>query len=364
MTFNETRNWSDSDAQAVELVHGMVAITSLSGEEKNAANYLADWLVERGVEAYIDHVGNVVGTKGDGPKEILMLGHLDTFPGELPVKIKGGWLYGRGSVDAKGPLSTFAMALVNADVPSGYKVTVVGVVEEETATSLGARHWYTSNDEPYCCIIGEPSSSDRITVGYKGLLLAEVGINIPYGHSAGEAALPAEVGIESWQGIRDHFEAMNTNGDGSFKKITTSLRHINSSAEDISGTVNLVVGLRLPQWMSANKAHLELEKVLVGLGNAWTMNVSARENAYRSQKNTPLVRALLAGIRSTGHDPRFVVKTGTSDMNVLGAVWSCPIVAYGPGDSSLDHTPDERLNLSEYLDTIKVLGTSLEQLLV
>ena len=40
-------------------------------------------------------------------------------------------------------------------------------------------------------------------------------------------------------------------------------------------------------------------------------------------------------------------------MNVVGPVWGCPIVAYGPGDSSLDHTPEERIDLGEYLRAVE-----------
>ena len=53
--------------------------------------------------------------------------------------------------------------------------------------------------------------------------------------------------------------------------------------------------------------------------------------------------------------PGFVVKTGTSDMNVVAPVWQCPIVAYGPGDSALDHTPHEHLELDEYWTAVLVL---------
>jgi LysW-gamma-L-lysine carboxypeptidase len=60
--------------------------------------------------------------------------------------------------------------------------------------------------------------------------------------------------------------------------------------------------------------------------------------------------------------PGFVVKTGTSDMNVVAPVWQCPIVAYGPGDSALDHTPHERLDLDEYWTAVQVLEATLRQL--
>ena len=49
-------------------------------------------------------------------------------------------------------------------------------------------------------------------------------------------------------------------------------------------------------------------------------------------------------------------------MNVVGPVWNCPIVAYGPGDSSLDHTPNEHIEVAEYETAINVLRTVLESL--
>jgi [amino group carrier protein]-lysine/ornithine hydrolase len=43
-------------------------------------------------------------------------------------------------------------------------------------------------------------------------------------------------------------------------------------------------------------------------------------------------------------------------------VWKCPIVAYGPGDSALDHTPDEHIDLDEYLRAVRVLTSALARL--
>jgi LysW-gamma-L-lysine carboxypeptidase len=50
-------------------------------------------------------------------------------------------------------------------------------------------------------------------------------------------------------------------------------------------------------------------------------------------------------------------------MNTVGPVWVCPIVAYGPGDSSLDHTPDEHIDVREFRWGINVLARALETLI-
>ncbi len=46
-------------------------------------------------------------------------------------------------------------------------------------------------------------------------------------------------------------------------------------------------------------------------------------------------------------------------MNIVGPAWGCPIVAYGPGDSSLDHTPQEHIELAEFRRAIDVLARAL-----
>ena len=46
-------------------------------------------------------------------------------------------------------------------------------------------------------------------------------------------------------------------------------------------------------------------------------------------------------------------------MNVVGPAWQCPIVAYGPGDSSLDHTPNEHLPLDEFWKAVNVIEQTL-----
>src|SRR5262245_37471174 len=115
---------------AIDLLTKLVSIPSPSTHEAGASTYLAGWLDSHGLRGYVDEAGNAVGVKGSGPREILLLGHIDTFPGELPVRREGDILYGRGSVDAKGPLSTFAAAAARLTVPEGWRVTVVGAVEE------------------------------------------------------------------------------------------------------------------------------------------------------------------------------------------------------------------------------------------
>ena len=75
----------------------------------------------------------------------------------------------------------------------------------------------------------------------------------------------------------------------------------------------------------------------------------------------PVARAFRGAIRRAGGEPRLLRKTGTSDMNIYRA-WNCPMATYGPGDSDLDHAPDERLSLDEFDRATRVLEAVAERL--
>ena len=94
------------------------------------------------------------------------------------------------------------------------------------------------------------------------------------------------------------------------------------------------------------------------------MQISFRgeEQAFQSSRTTPLARAFVSALRATNVQPTFKLKTGTSDMNVVGPTWGENIVAYGPGDSRLDHTPQEHILIEEYLHAIDVLESVLRGL--
>jgi len=75
------------------------------------------------------------------------------------------------------------------------------------------------------------------------------------------------------------------------------------------------------------------------------------------------VRALSYAIRKVMNKPATLLrKTGTGDMNILGRAMNIPIVTYGPGDSHLDHTKDEHIDISEYLTSIQVYRETILKL--
>jgi LysW-gamma-L-lysine carboxypeptidase len=49
-------------------------------------------------------------------------------------------------------------------------------------------------------------------------------------------------------------------------------------------------------------------------------------------------------------------------MNVLARHWPASLATYGPGDSRLDHTGDEHIEIADYLAAVAVVQTALAEL--
>jgi LysW-gamma-L-lysine carboxypeptidase len=316
-------------------------------------------MARRGLRAHVDAVGNAVGEVGTEGPLVVLLGHMDTAPGRVPVRRAGDRLYGRGAVDAKGPLAAFICAAARlADSGCadrlGLRLVMVGAVEEESATSRGARHVAVTY-RPDACVIGEPSRWDRVTLGYKGRLLVEYALDQDAAHTAGAGATAAERSVAFWNGIVALAGAANGAARREFERLSPTLRRIEAASDGLCDRAQLEVSLRLPPGCDM----YALEAQIQSLAGAATVRFGGEEPAYLAPKNTPLVRAFLGAIRAQEAAPAFVLKTGTSDMNVVGPHWGCPILAYGPGDAALDHTPDEHICLAEYGRSIAVLTRAL-----
>ncbi len=350
MTFNN----HDFDS----LLTGLLEAYSPSTQERQASEYLAGWMKAAGYDqAFVDEASNAVGILGDGPSEIALLGHIDTVPGYITVKVSDGKLYGRGSVDAKGPLATFAAAAALAGRQPGWRIIVVGAVEEEAASSKGARYAATQY-RPAMCVIGEPSQWDRITLGYKGRLLLDYRFQRTMRHTARPEPNAIEHAVTFWNAVQAEAAAINEGRDKAFDQVFASLRSINSSDDGFCETAVMTLAFRLP----VDVPPVDLKERLLARTEGAEISFRGEEVAFRAEKNTPLVRAFNNAIRDAGGKPGHVYKTGTSDMNAVGPLWNCPIVAYGPGDSSLDHTPEEHIILDEYHKGIEVLANVLRSL--
>jgi len=345
----------------IDLVRGLVEIPSVSRQEGDAVEWLAMRMSERGFRASVDDAGNAVGEIGEGPRHLVLLGHIDTVPGEIPVRVEDDALVGRGAVDAKGPLAAF-VAAASERVP-GLRVTVVGAVEEESPTSKGARHRATLT-APDWCVIGEPSGWEGITVGYKGRLGLRIALARDARHGSAPGPTCTEEALALWQHIKDA-AARRAAGTEGFAALDCRLEGISGGVSDgLTERSELRVGYRVPPGIATADLEREVHEIAAaypGSANVVVQRIGAEEPA-RTPRTGPLARAFVGAIGEAEGKPTFKVKSGTSDMNILAPAWGCPMVAYGPGDSRYDHTPMERLALSDYTRAIAVLRGVLRRL--
>jgi LysW-gamma-L-lysine carboxypeptidase len=345
---------------------GLVERYSPSTKERAAVEWLVGRMLTLGfTEAYIDEAGNAVGKLGSGPKQALLLGHIDTFQGEIPVREEKGILYGRGCVDAKGALACFVDAAAALGARDGWQCAVIGAVDEER-DSVGARY-IVDRYSPDFAIIGEPNRWDRISLGYKGSAWANVSIHRKQAHTASGERTACEHGVAIWLAIRDFAETFNQGKERAFDKVLASLQSFESGTEEFQQWARLYVTARLPLDITPQQWYQHLGEIVASTIAHTGATVAVEPAgfpmpAWQCQKNTPLVRAMLSAIRSQGGTPSFVYKTGTADLNIVAPIWGCPTLVYGPGDSAYDHTPDEQIRLEEYLQAVLVLSAALKTL--
>jgi LysW-gamma-L-lysine carboxypeptidase len=337
---------------------GLVSQHSPSGLERDAVEWLIARMKSLGYDnSFIDDAGNAVGVMGGGSKQIVLLGHIDTVAGEIKVKQVGNLLYGRGTVDAKGPLACFVDAVAQVGVKEGWQFVVIGAVEEER-DSEGAR-FVANQYKPDFAIIGEPNQWDRVALGYKGSAWANIAVKRGQAHTASGEETAAEAAVDTWLKIRAHVNAYNADKQKVFDQLLLTLHGMESGSDDFEQWARLKVGVRLPVNVSPDDWYEILGKIVEGID---IERIGFAIPAWGCEKNTKLVRSFLSGIRSNGGEPRFVYKTGTADLNIVAPVWKCPAVVYGPGDSALDHTPNEHISLNEYRKALAVLCETLHKL--
>ncbi len=349
-----------TDADAIAFVEHLVATPSVSGSEADAVRVYVHAGARIGMRCEIDRAGNGVarrGPEGAGVR-IALLGHIDTVPGRIPVRTEGGVLHGRGSVDAKGPLAAMLVAAARADLPPGVALDVIAAVGEETHGSPGAVY-VRDRMRPDACIIGEPSGWDGVTLGYKGRLVVHAQSVRPCAHSAGPDPSAGDDIHAWWARTLAAVERLNEGRAGAFERVQAKILRVHTSEDDAHERARIEAGFRIPVGLAPGDVLAIAERSARG---EIEVTSSGGEHAVRSDRNDPVARALTHAVRGEGGRPRLKVKTGTADFNVVAPVWRCPIAAYGPGDSSLDHTPEERLDLDEYLRSIGVLRRAIEAL--
>ncbi len=338
----------------MDLLEAMVSIPSPSGGEAHLVACLEETLQDLGYRIAVDEVGNLCASRGSGRPVLMFLGHVDTVPGQIPVVRSATHLAGRGSVDAKGSLAAALAAGAALPEPSGTLI-VVGAVGEE-ADSRGARH-LLRGPSPDFLILGEPGGWEAVTIAYKGMIRLRFRVEVEAVHGSSPSPSAGDLVVDFAHALRRLVD--DRRGDMPF--LSPSVRVIQLKTDgtpDLDGG-EVLVDLRVPPGMDV-RALAAGAQGLVGVGGVEVLE--AVPPVEVDNRNT-VVRALTSSIRASGGVPCLRRKAGTSDMNLAAGAWAIPMATYGPGDSHLDHSPREALEIADLRRSRGVLEGAFTRLL-
>jgi len=332
----------------VEILRGLVEEYSPSGQEAGAVRRFVELGPILGLTAETDGAGNGIARIGVGPPTVLFLGHIDTVQGELPVRLVDGRLSGRGTCDAKGALAAALVAASRRDGPG--EIVVIAAVGEEH-DSRGTRY-LLNRHRPDFVIVGEPSGWDGVTIGYKGNLSLVLRFDGDRTHLSAPTATTVEASLAIVARLRRACD--DRAGTTPFRSLTMKVHSINTIRSGSREQVEIGLNLRLPP----GAHYAEVLDFVQEIADGVRCEVIDSSDAVEVDPRNDVVRALGTGIRSVGGRPTLLRKLGTSDMNLAAPAWRCPAAAYGPGDSHLDHTDAESLEIDEIRRSDEVLRTA------
>ncbi len=268
------------------------------------------------------------------------------------MRRRGGRIYGRGSVDAKGAIAAALCAGREFSGPG--ELTIVAAVGEET-DGRGARH-LASHRGPDRVVVGEPSGWDGVTIGYKGELQIVATFRGRRTHYSSPTPTTTDLALDWTAAVRSLAAARHS--ESLFASLTAKTVAVDSRRKGDAETTRVTVDLRIPPGLSTSEvlALLPLEP------GRPRVTIRIRAEPIEVGRTNPTVLALSAGIRALGERPTLWRKSGTSDLNVVVPAWGVPAAAYGPGDARLDHTARESLAEAELVRSVAVLRSAFDQL--
>ena len=331
----------------ISLHHDLVAIPSLSREERDAADFLEAYLRRHGLDVE-RHGDNVVASVGSGDDVLLLNSHLDVVPPSsdhpfdpFTPTIHEGAVYGRGAVDAKASVACMVRALCDvADgpaLPDGARVMgAFTTCEELGGTENGLEETLPKLGRISAALVGEPTHMQPC-VAQKGLLILKLTAKGRTAHAAraaeGENAIMKAMrdiaALERLAFDPDHPE---------LGPVTCNITVIEG------GTARNVIPDACTFWLDIRSTpswpHEALIAHIEAAVEAEVHVHSKRLIPVGTDPSERIVRAVLAAdtIRTPFGSPTL------SDWIHLKHI---PTVKIGPGDSRLSHTPREHVRLDE-----------------
>lgn len=329
--------------------------------------------------------------------DVVDVGHgwtKDPFGGELV----DGKIYGRGSCDMKGGLAASIVAaeafLAVCPAFCG-AIEISGTADEESGGYGGVAYLagkgFFDPKRVQHVIIPEPLNKDRICLGHRGVWWAEVETFGEIAHGSmpflGDCAVRhmGAVVEEMERSLFPELTKKRTDMPVVPEGARQSTLNINSihggqteGAEDFTGlpsacvpdSCRMVIDRRFLMEEDIDEVQAEVHEVLKTVegqrdGFQYDVRELHRVLPTMTDKDAPIVQTVARAIAETmGREAEYVVSPGTYDqkhIDRIGKLKNC--IAYGPGILDLAHKPDEYVGVDDMLDSAKVMGRSLIDLL-
>ncbi|MFC5501015.1 succinyl-diaminopimelate desuccinylase [Lysinimonas soli] len=330
---------------SLELTRRLVDIESVSGGETAIADAVEAALRPLAhLEVIRDGDAVVARTRLARERRVVIAGHLDTVPvnGNLPSRLEGDTLWGRGTVDMKGGCAVM-LALAASITEPVVDVTWVFYDHEEVESSLNGLGRLARNRPELLAadfaILGEPSNGE-VEGGCNGTLRADITARGRRAHSArawmGENAIHALAPVLTRLAAHQP-ESIEVDG----LVYREGLNAVGISGGVAGNVIPDEAVVHINYRFAPSRDAAEAEAVVRGLFPDFQVDIVDLAEGARPGLDAPLARAFVAAV---GGEAR--PKYGWTDVARFSAL-GIPAVNYGPGDPSLAHADDERVPVEQ-----------------
>jgi succinyl-diaminopimelate desuccinylase len=349
-------------ADLLALTAQLVDIPSVSFDEEDLVAFLEDEL--RAIDGLtVDRVGDnlVARTTLGRPHRLILAGHTDTVPGQQGSRLEGDTLWGLGSTDMKSGLAVM-LELARTLTEPAVDVTYVFYACEEVASEHnGLRQLFAEAPELLAgdvAILGEPTDG-IIEAGCQGTMRLEVTLAGVRSHSArpwmGRNAIhragPLLDAVAGYQ----HREPVV---DGCTYREALQVVNISGGVAGnvVPDAVTLLINHRYAPDRTGEQAEAHVRSVLAPfLEDGDQVRLVDHSPAAAPGLNHPLLSTLI-----DRNDLPVEAKLGWTDVAFFSG-HGVPAVNFGPGDATLAHTADERVERAPLEATFAALVDLLTQ---
>ncbi len=337
----------DLSGTVVDLTRQLCDIESVSGNERAVADAIEASLSGLShLELFRDGDAVVARTALGRARRVVIAGHIDTVPvnANLPVRLDGDFLVGRGTVDMKGGVAV-ALKLAAELTEPAVDVTWIWYDHEEVESHLNglgrladARPDLLEGD---FAILGEPTSA-TVEGGCNGTARVDIRLRGVRAHSArswvGSNAIHALAPVLS---ILANFVAEEIEVDGLVYREGLNAVGISGGVAGnvIPDDAVVSVNYRFAPSRSEDDAIAHLHEIFAG----YEIEVTDLAPGARPGLDAPLAQEFLAAVGGSAFP-----KYGWTDVARFSAL-GIPAVNYGPGDPMKAHADDERVDVAEII---------------